>query len=125
MWGLEPPNANPWAPLLTGSVDQRIHADGMERWFAVLRRRGPEWDHATPLRQQRLWDEHATFTDGLEAAGLIRLAGPLDGSDEVLLICRGESAEAVEARLADDPWTPDLLRTVWIRQWNKLVGSLD
>ena len=98
----------------------------MTQWFAVLRTRGPNWDHATPLRQQRLWDEHATFTDGLEAEGLIRLAGPLEGSLDVLLIVRGESAEAVEVRLSEDPWTPvDMLRTTWIRPWNVLVGALD
>jgi uncharacterized protein YciI len=97
----------------------------MSRWFAVLRTRGPNWDHATPLRQQALWDEHATFTDGLEAEGLIRVAGPLEGSVDVLMIVRGESAEAVAARLAGDPWTPaDMLRTTWIRPWNVLVGAL-
>ena len=73
----------------------------MRQWFAVLRTRGPKWDHATPLRQQRLWDEHATFTDGLEAEGLIKLAGPLEGSLDVLLIVKGESAEAL-VRDTDD-----------------------
>src|ERR1700676_3044488 len=98
----------------------------MSRWFAVLRTRGPNWDHAAPLRQQTLWDEHATFMDGLEAEGLIRLAGPLEGSLDVLLIVRGESAEAVEARLRGDPWTPvDMLSTAWIRPWNVLVGALE
>ncbi len=97
----------------------------MAEWFAVLRSRGPNWDHAAPLRRQRLWDEHATFTDNLAAEGLIRLAGPLEGSLDVLLIVRGESAEAVEARLAEDPWTPaDMLNTTWIRPWNLLVGAL-
>jgi uncharacterized protein YciI len=98
----------------------------MSRWFAVLRRRGLNWDHAAPLRHQRLWDEHATFTDWLEAEGLLRLAGPLEGSDEVLMIFCGESAEAIEARLAQDPWTPtDMLHTAWIRPWNLLVGALE
>jgi uncharacterized protein YciI len=98
----------------------------MTRWFAVLRTRGPNWDQATPLRQQKLWDEHATFTDGLEAEGLIRLAGPLEGSLDVLLIVKGESAEAVEARLREDPWTPvEMLSTAWIRPWNVLVGELE
>lgn len=97
----------------------------MIQWFAVLRTRGPNWDHATSLRQQKLWDEHATFTDNLEAEGLIRLAGPLEGSIDVLLIMRGESAEAIEARLAEDPWTPvGMLSTSWIRPWNLLVGAL-
>ena len=97
----------------------------MTQWFAVLRTRGPSWDHAMPLRQQALWDEHATFTDGLEAEGLIKVAGPLEGSADVLMIVRGESADAVEARLAHDPWGPaDMLRTTWIRPWNVLVGAL-
>jgi uncharacterized protein YciI len=122
--------ANSWAPLLTDSAQVGASlwrgGNAMTRWFAVLRARGPNWDRATPLRQQKLWDEHATFTDGLEAEGLIRLAGPLDGSNDVLLIVRGESAEAVEARLAQDPWTPaGMLHTAWIRPWNVLVGTLD
>jgi uncharacterized protein YciI len=98
----------------------------MSQWFAVLRTRGPNWDHAAPLRQQKLWDEHATFTDGLEAEGLIKLAGPLEGSLDVLLIVKGERPEAIEARLAEDPWTPvDMLSTTWIRPWNVLVGALE
>jgi uncharacterized protein YciI len=97
----------------------------MSQWFAVLRTRGPNWDHATPLREQRLWREHAVFIDGLEAEKLIRLAGPLEGSIDVLLIMRGEGAEAIEARLVEDPWTPaDMLNTAWIRPWNVLVGAL-
>jgi uncharacterized protein YciI len=97
----------------------------MSQLFAVLRTRGPNWDHATPLRQQPLWDEHATFIDDLEAEGLLRLAGPLNGSTDVLLIMRGDSAEALEARLVQDPWTPvGMLGTTWIRPWNVLVGAL-
>ena len=96
----------------------------MSRNFAVLRRRGPAWDHAKGLREQALWREHAVFVDGLEAEGLIRLAGPLDGSNDVLLIMRGDGADAVARRLADDPWPPDMLQTVWIRTWDLLVGEL-
>jgi hypothetical protein len=98
----------------------------MSQWFAVLRTRGPNWDHTTPLRRQKLWDEHATFMDGLQAEGLIRLAGLLEGSIDVLMIASGESAEAIEARLVEDPWTPaDMLHTTWIRPWNVLVGALE
>jgi len=97
----------------------------MSQWFAVIRTRGPKWDHAAPLRQQALWDEHARFVDALEAEGVIRLAGPLEGANDVLLICRGDSAEAVEARLGEDPWTPaDMLHTTRISPWNVLVGAL-
>jgi uncharacterized protein YciI len=63
--------------------------------------------------------------DALEAEGLVRLAGPLEGGDDVLLICRGDSPEAIEARLAQDPWTPaDMLHTTRIAPWNVLVGAL-
>ena len=98
----------------------------MSGWFAVLRTRGANWDHESPLRQQKLWHEHAAFTDGLEAEGLIKLAGPLEGSTDVLLITRGESAGAIEARLVEDPWTlADMLHTAWVRPWDVLVGDLN
>jgi hypothetical protein len=96
----------------------------MSQWCAVLRTRGPKWDHSRPLREQALWDEHAAFTDGLEADGVIRLAGPLDGSDQVLMIMRGPPGE-IERRLAEDPWPSEVLRITWIRPWNVLVGALD
>lgn len=96
----------------------------MSQWYAVLRTRGPKWDNSIPLRQQPLWTEHATFTDGLEAEGLIHLAGPLEGSRDVLLICRGDDPAEVERRLAEDPWPAEMLSTAWIRPWNVLVGTL-
>ena len=95
----------------------------MSQCFAVLRRRGPAWDHGRTLREQTLWNEHAAFTDGLEAEGLIRLAGPLGDSNEVLLIVRSADAETVAHRLAEDPWPPEMLGTVWIRPWDVLVGE--
>jgi uncharacterized protein len=98
----------------------------MSRLYAVIRTRSPRWDNATPLRQQPLWSEHAEFIDRLEADGVLRLAGPLEGGDDVLIICRGDSAEAVEARLVLDPWTgADMLHTTRISPWNMLVGELE
>lgn len=98
----------------------------MSGLYAVIRTRGPKWDRQTPMREQALWREHAIFVDGLEADGVLRLAGPLEGGDDVLIICRGESPEAVEARLAEDPWTAaDMLHTTRISPWNMLVGALE
>ncbi|HEY1750069.1 MAG TPA: YciI family protein [Caulobacteraceae bacterium] len=99
----------------------------MSQWYAVIRTRGPGWDFARPMREQPLWNEHAAFTDGLEAEGLIRLAGPLEDSDQdVLLIMRGDSPEALEARLSQDPWCPaDMIKTTRISPWRVLVGSLE
>lgn len=97
----------------------------MSRLYAVIRTRGPKWDRQTPLREQALWSEHAVFVDGLQDEGVLRLAGPLEGGDDVLMICTGDSAEAVEARLAQDPWTgADMLHTTRISPWNMLVGEL-
>jgi uncharacterized protein YciI len=133
LWGFGPPNANLWAPLLTGSCQlwsgsltpRKEEVFEMSSLYAVIRTRGPKWDRRTPMRQQALWREHAIFVDGLEADGVLRLAGPLEGGDDVLIICRGESAESVEARLAEDPWTrADMLHTTRISPWNMLVGEL-
>jgi uncharacterized protein YciI len=97
----------------------------MSQAYAVIRTRGAKWDHAAPLRSQPLWHEHARFIDDLAADGFIRLAGPLEGGNDVLLICRGESPDSVEARLIEDPWTAaDMLHTTRISPWNVLVGEL-
>jgi hypothetical protein len=78
------------------------------------------------MREQALWREHVDFINGVEADGVLRLAGPLEGGDDVLIICRAESPEAVEARFAQDPWTvADMLHTTRISPWNMLVGELD
>jgi uncharacterized protein YciI len=98
----------------------------MSDWFAVVRTRGVAWDESLSLREQALWDPHADYMDGVEAAGFIRMAGPLEGTRDVLIIVRAESPEDAEARLAEDPWTASgHLRTVRIAPWNVLVGRLD
>jgi hypothetical protein len=44
--------------------------------------------------------------DALVDDGFIILGGPLDDGEKVLLILTAENRQAIEARLADDPWTP-------------------
>ena len=97
----------------------------MSSLYAVIRTRGPNWDRQTPMREQALWPEHVVFINGLLDAGVICLAGPLEGGDDVLLILRDESADAVEAKLSQDPWTlADMLHTTRVSPWNMLVGEL-
>jgi uncharacterized protein YciI len=108
------------------SANSKVGGNPVSQLFAVIRTRGPKWDHDRPLRSQPLWDEHARFIDDLEAEGVIRLAGPLEGSTDALLIVRGDSPEAIEARLSQDPWTPvEMMHTSRISPWNLLVGTLD
>ena len=92
-------------------------------WYAVLRSRGPAWDHSRPRREQTDWNEHAAFMDALAEEGFVVLGGPLgegDG-DDALLIVDAEDERAVCARLAGDPWPEQMLTTSSVRPWSVLL----
>jgi uncharacterized protein YciI len=95
--------------------------------FAVIRRRGANWDDSRPMREQAGWPEHAAFMDALAEEGFVVLAGPLgDGTTlhRALLIFDADSEDAIHARLADDPWTPaQMLTTELIAPWKILIGD--
>jgi uncharacterized protein YciI len=96
--------------------------------FAMIRKGGPAWDPARPLREQEKWDEHAAFMDELAEEGFVVFAGPLgNGRPEhrVLLIFDADSESTIDARLDADPWTPmRVLETVSVERWNVLLGDL-
>lgn len=94
-------------------------------YYAVLRERGENWDAKRPMRQQEQWEEHAAFMDALAEEGFIVLGGPLGEGEKLFLhIMAAESEHAIEARLANDPWTPvQLLRTASVERWEILLGS--
>jgi len=95
------------------------------RSFAVFRDYGPGFVPGQPLEVQPDWAEHARFMNDLEAEGLVRLAGPLGDTEDVLLVMPGGSAMEIERRLADDPWTASgLLITRRVAPWTLRVGSL-
>ena len=66
--------------------------------------------------------------DALTDEGFIVLGGPLGGEDDakrVLHVIDAPNAEAVEARMEEDPWTPlEMLRTVSIEPWTVLLGKV-
>ena len=66
----------------------------MNQIFAVIRTKGSAWDHRQPMEQQVGWRSHAAFMNGLEAEGFVLLGGPLDGTSDVLLVVRAETAAA-------------------------------
>jgi len=79
--------------------------------FAVVRTRGPAWDDKRRMEDQPDWEAHAVFMNGLHASGFLLLAGPLEGTPDVLLIARADSAADIEGRLVADPWVANgLLR---------------
>jgi uncharacterized protein YciI len=92
--------------------------------YAVWRRRNGDWQAGRPIEEQAEWTEHAAFMMAGAADGFVVLAGPVDDSG-ALIICRAASPEAVEARLARDPWTiSGLLVTERIARWHLRIGSL-
>ena len=92
-------------------------------YFLVRRAKGPSWDHSQLRREQAGWDEHAAFMDALTEAGFVVLGGPVgegDGEDAVNVV-EADTAEAVRARLAEDPWGEDMLATRSIEPWTILL----
>ena len=93
--------------------------------FAVVRTRGSGWQQSVPLEEQRGWDAHAAFMDRLHEEGFIVLGGPLEGTDDVLLIVRADGPDEVVKRFAADPWSEaDLLRVSRIAAWTVRLGKL-
>jgi uncharacterized protein YciI len=96
------------------------------KWlFMVIRRYGPPFDPEKPLEAQLDWEAHRVFMNALEAKGLARLAGPLEGTGEVLLIFRAENESEIEQCLTADPWTRSgILSTTRVARWNLRLGEL-
>lgn len=92
----------------------------MADYFLVERAKGPAWDHSKPRREQAGWDAHAGFMDALAEAGFVVLGGPIgegDGDNALLVIDADNEAE-IRARLAEDPWTDDMLPIESVRPWS-------
>jgi uncharacterized protein YciI len=96
----------------------------MPRWVVRLRRGGP-WDWSKDMREQEGWDEHAAFMDALVDDGFILLGGPLGGGRDTLHVVEAESEDAIRARFAEDPWSPNgMLTPVAIERWTVLLDSI-
>jgi uncharacterized protein YciI len=89
-------------------------------YYLVERARGPAWDHSRRRREQAGWDEHAAFMDALVDEGIVVLGGPVGEGDgeNVLLVVDADSETTIHARLADDPWGPDMLTTASVKPWS-------
>lgn len=97
----------------------------MQHLFLVVRRYGPAYAPSSPLEEQQDWQAHRAFMNTLEAEGLVRLGGPLEEREDVLLVFRAKEKEEIERRLADDPWTRSgLLSTVRISRWDLRIGTV-
>ena len=98
----------------------------MPQLFAVIRTRGPAFEPARPLEGQTDWAAHAAFMNGLVRDGAVILGGPLEGTADVLLVMRAETADEARRQLAADPWAvQDLLRVTRFSPWTLRLGALD
>jgi uncharacterized protein YciI len=97
----------------------------MRRLFVTIRTRGPAWKGSRPLEGQAGWASHAAFMNALAEEGFVILGGPLEGTADVLLVVRAETADEVRSRLSADPWaSQDLLRVTSVAPWTLRLGSL-
>jgi uncharacterized protein YciI len=86
-------------------------------FHVVVRRSGPEYDHARPLEEQSGWQAHAAFMDELVEAGFIVLGGPLGDEQRIVHAIDAESEAAVRATLARDPWSGSHLVVETVEPW--------
>ena len=93
------------------------------KYFAVTRERGPAWNSSLSMREQKRWNDHAAFMDALAEEGFVVLGGPLgEGEKRFQLIINADSENAIERRLAADPWTRmKLLQIIKIEPWEILL----
>ena len=94
---------------------------------AVTTAKGSNWDHARGLRQQRFWDEHAAFADGLVGQGVVIVGGPIDSVDDediALLAVEAADENAVQSVFDADPWTVhQVFRIKDVRRWTLWLDS--
>jgi hypothetical protein len=94
----------------------------MATFLVHVRRSGPDWDPATPLREQSGWDAHAAFMNGLVDSGFIVLGGPLDDV-RVAHVVEAESEDEILTTLARDPWSGTHLTVETIEPWTILLDG--
>ena len=92
-------------------------------FLVILRRSGPDYDHAKPLEEQLGWDEHAAFMDGLVADGAIVLGGVLGDENRTAHAVRASSEEEVRAMFGRDPWSGSHLVVDSIDPWIIRLGD--
>jgi uncharacterized protein len=96
-------------------------------YFVVVSEQGRSWDDSRPMREQKLWTEHAAFINSLREPGFVILAGPIGSPHphRALVIVSAESLEVARARLQEDPWVKaGILRSENIEPW-KILASHD
>jgi uncharacterized protein YciI len=77
------------------------------------------------MEEQSDWPAHATFMDGLVDTGFLVLGGPLADEHRVVHAVEAESADAVRAAFARDPWSGTHLVVDTIDPWTIRLDGRD
>ncbi len=96
-------------------------------YFVVISEQDRSWVDFRPMREQKLWTEHAAFINSLIGAGFVILAGPIGSGHphRALLIVSSDTESTARARLQEDPWVKaGMLRTASMDPW-KILASND
>lgn len=87
-------------------------------FFVLTMVHGPRWDDSRGIREQRAWDEHAAFMDGLVDDGFVILGGPIGDGKQTLIVIEASDEMVVKQRLGEDPWAPmGLLQIGSLQPW--------
>ena len=96
----------------------------MKTLFALIETHGPAWDAKKTLDQQGYWEEHRVFMNNLATRGFIVMGGPLENSDDALLIIDARDEAEIDSVLAPDPWRQKgFLVRKELRRWNILLEA--
>jgi uncharacterized protein YciI len=98
-------------------ADERLYARAMA-FFALKMVHGPNSDASRGIREQRGWDEHAAFMDGLVDDRFVILGGPIGDGQQTMLVIEATDEHEVNQRLDEDPWASmGLLQVGSIEPW--------
>jgi hypothetical protein len=95
-------------------------------YFVVINEQGPSWVESRPMRDQKMWTEHAVFINSLTDAGFVILGGPVGQGKphRAMLIVNSESETAARTRLMEDPWMQTgILRIGSLDPWEVLASN--
>jgi len=92
--------------------------------FVLTMVNGPAYDRSRPRREQRGWEGHAAFMDGLLAEGFVVLGGPIGDGEKVMLVVEAGSEREVRTRMEPDPWAPmGVLEIGSVQPWTIWLDS--
>jgi len=98
----------------------------LQNTYLVISKAGSNRDLSKGSREQRYWNEHGAFIDGLVEEGFMFMGGPLVDEGGAMIIVRAENEAEVREKLRHDPWYEhDILMLDSIKRWDIFVDERD